>query len=123
MHSSPALIVRRTNVLDDEDRRTRPDGIVVASPPRTWFDCARDLDDETFEAVTEWMLDRHTSMPTLWATVRRLDAQHDKGQDRGLRPIGWQVERVTDQELAADFRAVIAELLELHALRSQQLAA
>lgn len=204
---STHAIVRRTNVLDDEDRVRRPDGIVVASPPRTWFDCARDLDDETFEAITEWMLDRHTSMPMLWATIRRLagrgrpglarvrrvvsqrsawqrpagsklelrvlralaiagvgdlvrqyplrlpngvvvhpdgadpaikwavevdhvtwhggrlDAQRDKARDRGLRRIGWQVERVTDQELAEDFSAAIGELVELHALRARQLAA
>ena len=204
---SARAVVRRTNVLDDEDRVHRPDGIVVASPPRAWFDCARDLDDETFEAVTEWMLDRHTSMPVLWATIRRLvgrgrpglararrvlsqrsawqrpagsklelrvlralaiagvgdlvrqyplrlpngvvvhpdgadpsikwavevdhvtwhggrlDAQRDKARDRGQRRIGWQVERVTDHELAEDFAAVIAELVELHALRARQFAA
>ena len=201
------VVRRRTNVLTDEDRVRRPDGIVVASPPRTWFDCGRDLDDETFEAITEWVLDRHTSMPTLWRTVRRLDgrgrpglarvrrvlsqraawqkpagsklemrvlkalerggmptlvrqhpirlpngvvvhpdgadvsarwaveidhvtwhggradAQRDKGRDRGLRRVGWQVDRVTDQELRDDFAGSISELAELRSLRARDLAA
>lgn len=192
------VVVRRTNVLDAEDRIRRDDGIVIASPPRTWFDCARDVDDETFEAITEWVLDRHTSVPTLWRTVRRLrgkgrpglarvrrvisrrsawqrpagsklelrvlgalrragvpelvrqhplrlpngvvvhpdasdpglrwaieidhvtwhggrtDAQRDKTRDRGLRRLGWQVDRVSDQELADDFAGTIAELVELY---------
>ncbi len=199
--------VRRSNVIDADDRVQRPDGIVVASPPRTWFDCARDVDDERFEAITEWVLDHHTSMPTLWRTVRRLDArgrpglarvrrvvsqrsawqkpagsqlelrvlkalrragvpelvrqhplrlpnnvvihpdgadpsvrwaieidhvtwhggrldaQRDKSRDRGLRRIGWQVERVTDQELNAGFGAVIAELAELYHLAARRAAA
>ncbi len=201
------VMLRRSNVLHEHDRVQRPDGIVVASPPRTWFDCARDLDDETFEAVTEWVLDHHASMPTLWRTVRELesrgrpglarvrrvmsqrsvwqrpagsklelrvlralrrrgvpelvrqhrirlangvvihpdgadptvrwaieidhvtwhggrtDAQRDEARDRGLRRIGWQVERVTDQELRDDFAAVIADIAELHRLRTRELAA
>lgn len=201
------VVIRRTNVLDDTHRVRRPDGIVVASPPRAWFDCGRDLEDAAFEALTEWVLDHHSSMPTLWRTVRematsgrpgsarvrrvlsqrptwqrpagsrlelrvltaleraglprlvrqhalrlpngvvvhpdgadpdirwavevdhvtwhggRLDAQRDKGRDRGLRRIGWQVERVTDQELRESFARVISELVELHVIRSQELAA
>lgn len=201
------VIIRRTNVLDDLHRVRRKDGIVVASPPRAWFDCGRDLDDEAFEALTEWVLDHHSSMPTLWRTVRELDArgrtglarvrrvlsqrpvwqrpagsklelrvldalersglprlvrqhpltlpngvlihpdgadpnlrwavevdhvtwhggrhdtQRDKGRDRGLRRIGWQVERVTDQELRESFAEVISELVDLHALRSREVAA
>lgn len=195
------VVVRRTNVLDVEDRTRRDDRIVIASPPRTWFDCARDVGDETFEAITEWVLDRHTSMPVLWRTVRRLhgrgrpglarvrrvlsrrsawqrpagsklelrvlnalqraglpelvrqhplrlpngvivhpdgsdpalrwaieidhvtwhggraDAQRDKMRDRGLRRLGWQVDRVSDQELADDFAGTIADLVELYQLR------
>lgn len=200
------VVIRRTNVLSDDDRVHRDDGIVVASPPRAWFDSARDVADETFEAITEWVVDRHSSMPTLWRTVRRLtargrpglarvhrvlsqrsmwqrpagsklelsvlnalrraglpelvrqhplrlpngivihvdgadphlrwaveidhvtwhggraDAQRDKTRDRGLRRIGWQVERVSDQELASDFGATIAELVELHQLRKRPAA-
>jgi very-short-patch-repair endonuclease len=201
------VTLRRTNVLGDEDRVRRTDGIVVASPPRTWFDCGRDIDDETFEATTEWVLDRHASQPTLWRTVRRLDgrgrpglarvrrvlsqrsnwqrpagsklelrvlrallragvpelvrqhrlrlpndvvihpdgaapwirwavevdhitwhggradAQRDKSRDRGLRRIGWQVERVTDQELRTDFSATIDELADRYHRRAADLAA
>jgi hypothetical protein len=200
---SRGVMLRRTNVLPVADVVHRDDGIRVASPPRAWFDCARDLDDARFERLTEWVLDHHTSTPTLWAITRllsargrpglarvhrvmtqrsdwqrpagsglelrvlkaledrgvgplvrqyplrlpngsvihpdaadprskwavevdhvtwhggRFDAQRDKGRDRNARRIGWQVDRVTDQELATDFNAVIDELVELWSLRSQ----
>lgn len=38
-------------------------------------------------------------------------------RDRGLRRLGWQVDRVTDQELTDDFDGTIAELVELYHLR------
>lgn len=201
------VLLRRTNVIDACDRVERPDAIRVASPARTWFDCARDLDDVRFEKLTEWVLDHHASIPTLWSTRRRLnqrgrpglarvnrvlsqratwqkpagsglevdvlnalrrrglhglvqqhpirlpdgsvvhpdgalprirwaveidhvtwhggrsDAQRDKGRDRKLRRVGWQVDRVTDQELAADFDGTIAELVDLVRLRSLERAA
>jgi Transcriptional regulator, AbiEi antitoxin len=196
------VILRRTNVLPDSHVVHRRDGIRVASPPRAWFDCARDLDDERFERLTEWVLDHHTSTPTLWTMTRvltqrgrpglarvqrvmtqrsdwqrpagsglelrvlkalesrgvgplvrqfalrlpngtvihpdgadpdakwavevdhvtwhggRFDAQRDKGRDRNARRIGWQVERVTDQELSTNFGAAIDELVELWTIRS-----
>lgn len=198
---SKGVVLRRTNRLDDTDVVRRSDGIRLASPPRAWFDCARDLDDERFERLTEWVLDHHTTMPTLWRLTRRMgtrgrpglarvqrvmslrsdwqrpagsglelrvlkaleasgvgplvrqyaltlpnglvihpdgadvaarwavevdhvewhggrfDAQRDKGRDRGARRIRWQVDRVTDLELAEDFNGSIAELVELHRLR------
>lgn len=201
------VTLRRTNVLDDEDRVERNDGICVAAPPRTWFDCARDVGDDTFEAITEWVLDHHTTMPTLWRTFRRLqargrpglarvrrvmsrradwqrpagsklelrvltalrrrgvpelvrqhrlalpdgvvihadgadpsvrwaievdhvtwhggrlDAQRDKGRDRGLRRIGWTVERVTDQELRDDFDRTMDEIAALYFLRARSIVA
>ncbi len=201
------VLLRRTNVLDSTDWVDRPDGIRVASPVRAWFDCARDLDDERFERLTEWVLDHHASVPVVWAMARRmsargrpgmarvnrvlsqrepwqkpagsglelrvlkaleargvtgivrqhpirlrngtvihpdgalpdirwaleidhvmwhggrLDAQHDKGRDRQLRRIHWQVDRVTDQEIRERFEAVIAELVELVDLRRRTLAA
>ena len=204
---SGPVSVRRTNVLSSEDRVARDDGIVVASPPRTWFDCARDLDDRRFEALTEWVLDQHCNVPTLWRTVRRLDArgrpglarvrrvmsarsdwqrpagsrlelrvltalrraglpellrqhplrlpnrvlvhadgavpelrwaveidhvtwhggrvaaQRDKARDRGLRRLGWQVERVTDADLREDFAGTVRELVALYHLRRRELAA
>ena len=60
------VLLRRTNRLEPHDIVQRADGIRVASPPRAWFDCARDVDDEHFERLTEWVLDHHTSVPTLW---------------------------------------------------------
>lgn len=195
------VILRRTNRLDDGDAVERSDGIRVASPPRSWFDCARDVDDDRFERLTEWVLDQHTTTPTLWRMTSRMstrgrpglarvhrvmskrsdwqrpagsglelrvlhaleaegigtlvrqyplvlpngviihpdgadpairwaieidhvtwhggrsDAQRDKGRDRGARRLGWQVDRVTDQELADDFLGAIRELVELYLLR------
>ncbi len=199
------VLIRRTNRLDETDAVPRDDGIRVASPPRAWFDCARDLDDERFERLTEWVLDQHSTMPTLWSLTSRMsqrgrpglarvhrvmsqradwqrpagsglelrvlqaleragvgplvrqhplrlpngvvihpdgadpdarwavevdhvtwhggrfDAQRDKGRDRGARRIGWQVDRVTDQELAADFASHIAELVDLHRRRCAEI--
>mgnify|MGYP001817879857 FL=1 len=200
------VVLRRTNVLDDEDRVQRDDRIRLASPPRTWFDCARDVDDDRFERLTEWVLDKHTTLPTLWRTAGRLqargrpglarvkrvmaqradwqkpagsalelgvlkaleargivlvrqhplvlpdgdlihpdgadpgvrwaieidhvewhggrlDAQYDKTRDRRARLIGWQVERVTDQELSEDFGAVIDQLVALYRQRASTVAA
>jgi len=195
------IVLRRTNQLDESDAVRRDDGIRIASPPRAWFDCARDVDDERFESLTEWVLDHHTSMPTLWRLTTRMtargrpglarvhrvisqratwqkpadsrlelrvlnglerrgvgplvrqypivlhdgtrihadgadpsirwalevdhvtwhggryDAQRDKARDRGARRVGWQVDRVTDLELAHDFDAAIDDLVDLHALR------
>ena len=199
------VTLRRTNVLDTEDVVVRQDGIRIASPPRTWFDCARHLDDLRFEKLTEWVLDHHAQLPTLWRMTRRMEArgrdglarvrrvmslrydwqrpagsglevdvlralerrgigplvrqhslrlangtvihpdcadpelrwavevdhvtwhggrfeaQRDKARDRQARRIGWQVERVTDQELRESFDDCIDELVELHRLRSSEL--
>jgi very-short-patch-repair endonuclease len=202
---SRGVVLRRTNVLGPEDIVERDDGIIIASPPRTWFDCAIHLTDEKFEMLTEWVLDRHAQMPMLWHTTRRLDArgrrglarvqrvlsrratwqkpadsglelrvlralerqgielvrqypirigdvvihpdgadpvlkwavevdhvtwhggrfeaQRDKQRDRRARKIGWQIERVTDQALADDFRGEIRELVEMVELRRTQIAA
>jgi hypothetical protein len=194
------VVLRRSNVIGDDDVVDRNDGIRVASPPRAWFDCARDVTDERFERLTEWVLDHHAKLPTLWRTARRLqargrpglarvkrvmsqradwqkpagsglelrvlqalerrgivltrqyplrlpngltihpdgadptikwalevdhvtwhggrlDAQRDKIRDRNARLIGWDVERVTDLELAEDFEAVIDQLEALYRRR------
>jgi very-short-patch-repair endonuclease len=200
------VVLRRSNVIDPADRVDRNDGIAIASPPRTWFDCARDIDDARFERLTEWVLDRHSSLPTLWSTARRLqahgrpgsarvrrvmsqrddwqkpadsglelrvlqaleargivlvrqfpltlgtgvvihvdgadpgikwalevdhvtwhggrlDAQRDKTRDREARLLGWQVERVTDQELAENFDATIDQLVRLYHQRRAAMTA
>ncbi len=201
------VLIRRTNVLSAGDVVTRDDGIRVACPPRAWFDCARDLTDEGFEMLTEWVLDHHASLSTLARTVERLDArgrpglarvhrvmsrrvdwqrpadsglelrvlsalerrgigpiirqfrlqladgaaihldgavpsvrwgvevdhvtwhggrveaQRDKSRDRRARRVGWQIDRVTDQELAADFAGAIDELVALHRIRTDEVRA
>ena len=53
----------------------------------------------------------------------RLDAQRDKGRDRRARLVGWQIERVTDVELAIDFDGTIDQLVALHRRRALDLAA
>ena len=204
-HDEPRLargvIVRRSTTLPDEHVVERADGIRLTTPPRAWFDCARDLDDEWFERLTEWVLDHHASVPTLWGMRRsltrrgrdgsarvnrvlsqrptwqkpadsglelkvlraleargigpivrqfairlpsgvvihadgaipplkwafeidhvtwhggRITAQDDKARDRALRRIGWQVDRVTDEDVKLRFRATIDELVELVELR------
>ncbi|MCB0969135.1 MAG: hypothetical protein KDB37_20075, partial [Ilumatobacter sp.] len=53
----------------------------------------------------------------------RFETQDDKGRDRQLRRIHWQVDRITDQEIRERFAASIDELVELVALRRQTFAA
>jgi len=201
------VVLRRSNIIEPEDAVARHDGIRVASPPRAWFDCARDLTDERFEMLTEWVLDHHAQVPTLWNVLQRLnqqgrpglararrvysaretwqkpagsglelkvlraleraglpslvrqhrivlpdgsvvhpdgaipalrwavevdhvtwhggrfDAQYDKGRDRKLRKIRWQVERITDAELRDDFAGTIADVVEMYTLRARSTAA
>ena len=83
-----AVTIRRTNVLDRTDWTMRPDGIRLATPVRTWFDCAQDLDDERFERVTEWVLDRHSTVPTLLRMARRMQARGRGGSARVTRVLG-----------------------------------
>jgi very-short-patch-repair endonuclease len=47
----------------------------------------------------------------------RSDAQRDKARDRLARRVGWQVDRVTDQELADDFRTAIDDLADCYLTR------
>ena len=87
-------VVRRTNLLDAADSVLRPDGIRLATPPRAWFDCANDLDDDRFERLTEWVLDKHASVPTLWAMRRRMAGRGRRGLARVNRVLStrsaWQ---------------------------------
>jgi very-short-patch-repair endonuclease len=102
------VILRRSNVIDPTDAVTRNDGIVIASPPRAWFDCARDIDDERFERLTEWVLDNHTTLQTLWRLTRRLQAKGRPGLGR--------VNRVMSRR--ADWQKPAGSGLELKVLRA-----
>jgi len=86
--------IRRTSVLEPEDWVARRDGIRVASPPRTWFDCATDLDDDRFEQLTEWVLDHHVRVPALIRVVRRMGDGGRPDRARARRVLGsrpaWQ---------------------------------
>ena len=116
--------LRRTNVFGPEDVVTRADGIRVASPPRAWFDCAWSLTDERFEMLTEWVLDHHTTVSTLFRTVRRLDARGRPGLARVHRVLSqraaWQKPAQSGLEtrvLTALRRHGIEGLVTQHAIR------
>ncbi len=194
---SRGVLLRRSNSIRAEDSTARSDGIRVTTPERTWFDRARDMNDEWFEALTEHVIDSHCSVPMLWSTTKRLSgrgrpgaaranrvlgeradwqkpadstleyqvlsaleqrgiqlvrqyrlelpngsiihldgadpdarwglevdhvtwhggrrkAQNDKIRDRNARRLGWQIDRVTDHEWAADPTSVINELCDLY---------
>ena len=102
------VVLRRSNVIDATDAVVRGDGIVVASPPRAWFDCAREVDDERFERLTEWVLDNHTSLQTLWRLTRRLQAKGRPGLGR--------VNRVMSRR--ADWQKPAGSGLELRVLQA-----
>ncbi|MEZ5297843.1 MAG: type IV toxin-antitoxin system AbiEi family antitoxin domain-containing protein [Ilumatobacteraceae bacterium] len=88
------VVLRRTNVLDRSDWVERDDGVRVASPVRAWIDCARDLDDERFERLTEHVLDQFASVPTIWSMARRMSARGRPGMARVKRVLSqrepWQ---------------------------------
>ncbi len=50
----------------------------------------------------------------------RLDAQRDKGRDRGLARLGWTICRVTDDDVLNRYAATIAELVEIVRSRSEE---
>lgn len=102
------VVLRRSNVIDPSDAVVRADGILVASPPRAWFDCARDISDEHFERLTEWVLDHHASVLTLWRTTRRLSAKGRPGLGR--------VKRVMSRR--ADWQKPAGSGIELKVLRA-----
>ncbi|MEM8748114.1 MAG: type IV toxin-antitoxin system AbiEi family antitoxin domain-containing protein, partial [Actinomycetota bacterium] len=86
------VVLRRSNIVPRTDVVERADGIRLTTPPRTWFDRARDMSDPWFEALTEHVIDRHCRVPTLWGTARRL-------MGRG-RPGSARVRRVLSQRAA-----------------------
>ncbi len=88
------VVIRRSNQITEADRIERPDGIRVASPPRAWFDCARDSSDRRFEMLTEWVIDNHSGVPPLWEMLRRLEQRGRPGLARVRRVLSqravWQ---------------------------------
>lgn len=109
--TSGGALLRRSNEIDPTDRVRRSDGIdgiVIASPPRAWFDCARDLDDARFERLTEWVLDNHSLLTILWQTTRRLQAKGRPGLAR--------VNRVMSRR--ADWQKPAGSGLELRVLQA-----
>lgn len=118
------VLVRRSNQMDRDDWVARPDGIRVATPARAWFDCGRDLDDPHFERLTEWVIDKHASPPTLWSIVQRLGQQGRPGLARvrrvfSQRPM-WQKPAGSGLELRvlkALERSGVPELVRQHPIR------
>ncbi len=118
------VTLRRTNVLSAEDVVERGDGIRLASPPRTWFDCAARLDDSRFEMLTEWVLDQHVGISALFHTVRRLDARGRPGLARVHRVLSqrpaWQKPAQSGLEtrvLGALRRGGLTQLANQHPIR------
>ncbi len=97
------VLVKRTSVLTAEDIVHRPNGIRLASPPRTWFDLADWVDDGSFVSITEQVLERHCELATLWRTRRRLAARGRNGLARVNRVLStraaWQRPAQSDLEL------------------------
>ncbi len=91
---SRGVRLRRTNILPPTHIVQRNDGIRLASPPRTWFDCGRDVDDERFERLTEWVIDHHSTVPTLWAMAQAMSTRGRPGAARVNRVLSqrstWQ---------------------------------
>ena len=121
---SGPTVIHRTNVLDATDSVLRPDGIRLATPPRAWFDCANDIDDDRFERLTEWVLDRHASVPTLWAMRRRMAGRGRRGLARVNRVLSkrsaWQKPAGSGLELIvfnALTRRGIRGLVRQHAIK------
>ena len=99
----PGAVVHWSHRMHAVDIVERPDGIRVTSPPRTAFDLAWGLSDERLASVIEQLLhDRRCTIPTLFATARRLRASGRNGSDRfgrvlqsrpaWLRPVGSDLE-------------------------------
>ncbi len=76
-----------------------------------------------------WSIHADIAVPSLrWAIAvdhvtwhgGRLDAQRDRENDRQARLVGWQVDRVTDEDVRARLDVVTRELVELYRLRQRQ---
>jgi very-short-patch-repair endonuclease len=99
----PGAVVHWSHRIDVVDVVERPDGIRVTSPPRTAFDLAWQLSDDRLASVIEQLVhDKRCTIPTLFATGRRLGRSGRNGSDRfarvlqsrpaWLRPVGSDLE-------------------------------
>ena len=99
----PGAVVHYSHRIDAVDVVQRPDGIRVTSAPRTAFDLAWWLSDNRLESVIEQLVhDQRCTIPTLFATGRRLRESGRNGSARfgrvlqgrpaWLRPVGSDLE-------------------------------
>ena len=78
--------VHRTVDLPDADIVDRVDGIRVTTPPRTYFDIARHVDDLRLESIAEQMIDLDLcTFSRLEAVVTRLAVAGRPGATRAMR--------------------------------------
>jgi very-short-patch-repair endonuclease len=99
----PGVVVHWSHRMDAVDVVDRSDGVRLTSPPRTAFDLAWWLSDDRLASVIEQLVhDQRCTIPTLFATGRRLRASGRNGSDRfgrvlqsrpkWLRPVGSDLE-------------------------------
>ena len=80
------VVLHRTVDLPDTDIVDRVDGIRVTTPPRTYFDIARHVDDLRLESIAEQMIDLELcTFSRLEAVVTRLAAAGRPGGRRAMR--------------------------------------
>jgi very-short-patch-repair endonuclease len=108
----PGAVLHWSHRVDATDVVERPDGVRLTSPPRTAFDLAWQLSDERLESVIEQLVhDKRCTIPTLFATGRRLAQSGRNGSDRYIRVLqsrpAWLRPVGSDLELRFE-RAVIA---------------
>ncbi len=114
--------LRRTNALDPAHVVTDALGVRYTSPPRTWFDRARDLDDFHFEALTEQVLDRFCSVPTLWSMGRALMSRGRPGSARVRRVMSQRAEWQKPADSTLEFDVLRAlERRGVHLVRQHRL--
>ena len=108
----PEVVVHWSHRIDPVDVVERPDGIRLTSPPRTAFDLAWWLSDDRLASVIEQLVhDQRCTIPTLFATGRRLRESGRNGSARFGRVLqsrpAWLHPVGSDLELRFE-RAVVA---------------
>lgn len=117
------VMIRRSNAIDPVDVVHDSNGTRWTSPPRTWFDRASVLSDPWFEGLTEQLIDRFCSLPTLWSTGRRLMQRGRPGSARVRRVMSqrseWQkpADSTLEHEVLSALASRGVELVRQHPLR------